>query len=149
MMNRKGSAWIEYTLATFLFVGLAVVLITWGRGFTQEKTDAAITMASGRMDCQQIKLDAKDLVDDDAQCTLNLANRGSLNIKKVLIRYGDTQQEVSDLKIADIILRDSGSVTDGVALTLPTAGKVEFIPLVESGTTMVGCKDKVLEITCS
>ncbi len=148
-MNRKGATWIEYTLATFLFTGLAIVLITWGRGFTQEKTDAAITMASGRMDCQQIKLDAKDLADDDGRCTLRLVNRGSLNIKKVLIRYGDTQEEVPDLKIADIILRDSGGATDGVDLAYVTTGKVEFIPLVESGTTLVGCKDKVLEITCS
>ena len=147
MLRKKGATWIEYTLATFLFTGLAIVLITWGRDFTQEKTDAAITMASGRMDCQQIKLDAKDLFDGDAQCTVTLVNRGSLNVKKVLVRYGDVQEEVPDLKIADIMLRDLG--TEGVNLTYVITGKVEFIPLVESGTTMVGCKDKVLDIICS
>lgn len=147
MISKRGATWIEYTLATGLFVALAVVMITWGRGFTQEKTDAAITMASGRMDCQQVRLDA--ILDKSVPntCTVTIINKGSLNVKRVLVRYGGSQVEVNDLKVADLMKQETGS--EGFTMAENLFGfKANLIPLVDAGKSLVGCKEKVLDIDC-
>ncbi|MEK6816620.1 MAG: hypothetical protein AABY09_03330 [Nanoarchaeota archaeon] len=147
MSSKKGATWIEYTLATGLFVALAVIMITWGKSFTEEKTDAAITMASGRMDCQQIRIDAvldRSVADT---CMVTIVNRGALNVRRVLVRYGDSQAEVDDLRISEIMRQETGN--EGILMAENLFGyKAELLPLVDAGEELVGCKDKILEIDC-
>ncbi|RME54329.1 hypothetical protein D6777_04185 [Candidatus Woesearchaeota archaeon] len=119
-----------------LFVTLAVMMITWGKGFTEKNVNKQINFVSGRADCQSIKISAES---DPGCTTLTIKNRGMLNIKKVLVRSpdGTINQEVEDVLVGQDTNVDLGAYS-----------KLTLLPVVEVNKELIGCNDKKLSVEC-
>ena len=87
------------------------------------------------MDCQQIRIQA----DPNSCNTITVTNKGTLNIKKVLIRSpdGTIDEAIEDINVGE----SKGKV-------IANFEKVSLLPVIEVGGELFGCKDKTLTVQC-
>jgi hypothetical protein len=139
---KKGTAWVSYILATLFFVGMAITMIVWSQNYSESNVEKGLTYAAGRLDCQSIRI-AADLVYSAPNCDLTIENKGTLNIQKLLLRYGETQDELEGLILDP---NDPGKKTQNPSI--PWTGEVSIMPIIEVNDEMIACTDKTLTLIC-
>ncbi len=141
-MNKKGAEWIAWVLATALFVSISVMGIIWARTHTTELTESTAEYIEGREECKMVVIAAAK--DEIEGCGLiNVQNKGTLSIKKFVIRIDETES------IESSALLPQAETAIDLSSSAPSKS-VELLPLIEiSKGKLAGCTAKRLVIQCT
>lgn len=120
-------------------VAMATIIITWSMSTTKELTESSVTLASGRLECKEVRIDATANPPDCNSVTIY--NKGTINIERVMVTFNFERQVPSDM------VPVSGSV-DVVDNQAPFSNVV-FLPIVKERNNLFGCVDKKLQVNCS
>lgn len=135
-MNRKGSTWLAWILATMLFTTLAIGMILWAKARTTELAGSTAEYEEAKMRCNEIIIAAEKV---DGCKEIEVENKGTLNIEKLVVRYnGDSFDSEEPLLVQKTITLK----IDG------TPNKVELLPIIKVDNVLGSCSIKKLTIDC-
>lgn len=137
--NKKAAAYLAYVLLIMVTVAMATIIITWSLSTTKELTESSVTLASGRLECKEVRIDAVALPGCNA---VTVYNKGTINIEKVMVTFDFERQVPSTM----IPVSGSVEVTDEDGQTF---SNVVFLPIVKERNNLFGCVDKKLQVNCS
>lgn len=137
-MQKKAASYIGYILMVMITVIIATSIIIWSQRTTKELTESAVNIASGRLECKEVRIDA--FASEDCG-SLTVSNKGMINIENVKVTLDDARQQ------------DSGRLVVNTELQVNDAqhpfSKAVLLPIVKEGENMFGCVDKKLTLNCS
>lgn len=134
--NKKAVAYIAYILLIMLTVAIATMIILWSKSTTEEMTRSTVNLASGRLECKEVKIDA---IAQPGCTSLRILNKGTINIENVRLTFDDVTQADSGVVI----------VASEISVDASAFSKVELLPIVKERGNLFGCQDKKLLIRCS
>src|SRR3989344_6670781 len=102
---KKAAAYIGYIMLIMITVVMATALIIWSQSTTKELTESTVNLASGRLECKEIKIDATA---NQACNTLTVFNKGMINIENIRVTFDEARQ----LDSGNVFVSSSVDVTD-------------------------------------
>lgn len=137
VLYKKAAAYIGYIMLIMITVVMASALIIWSQSTTKELTESTVNLASGRLECKEVKIDATA---NPGCASLTVFNKGMINIEDVRITFDEARQ----IDSGNVFVSSSVDVTDPE----PTFSKASLLPIVKERENIFGCNDKKLVITC-
>lgn len=134
--NKKAVAYIAYILLIMLAVAIATMISLWSKSTTEEMTKSTVNLASGRLECKEVKIDA---IAQPGCASLRILNKGTINIENVKLTFDDVTQADSGVVI----------VSSEISVDASAFSQVELLPIVKERGNLFGCQDKKLLIKCS
>ncbi len=136
MPHKKAAAYIAYILLIMMTVVIATSIILWSTRTTEELTKGSVNLASGRLECKEVRIDAVPNVG----CTsITIINKGMINIENARVTFDNSLQ------------KDSGNlfVSSEVEVTNDSPfKKAVVLPIVKERENLFGCNDKKLVLNC-
>lgn len=137
--NKKAAGYLAYVLLIMVTVAIAAAVITWSLSTTKELTESSVTLASGRLECKEVRIDAVA----NAGCTsVTIYNKGTINLEQVMVTFDFERQVPSEM----IPVFGSAEVKEVNAQQ--TFSKAVFLPIVKERNNLYGCVDKKLQVNC-
>ena len=132
-------------IATVLLIGFAVVLGTsvflWQVRQTEELSEGVVDFVSGKMGCESVNLNVKA---EDGCSSITVFNRGMFDIDGLVVRsFGQFGAKSVTNEVVVDVKKDAS-----LSLGLVNADKIEIIPLLKSSGGLVGCKDRIVSVSC-
>lgn len=135
-MKKRGKKGISPLIATVLLIGLvvsvAVVVMTWGRGFVKERAEKEGALSQAQLECNQIEIE----VGNDYSVT----NIGSIDIDGFIIRSSgspeqkDTPQDV--LKVSETKSYELGPGDEIIPAIRPEGAGAPLVPCSDKSKTL-------------
>ncbi|MBI4447481.1 hypothetical protein HY643_00725 [Candidatus Woesearchaeota archaeon] len=143
MGTKKGTSYLEWVLLLGLMVALTAMALTWTTSFGKKELGSNIDFISGKMECESIKL-SKESGDCSNLPPIKIKNRGSLNIDQLAIRkYSPTGEVALEVDEQGLIVNEEKPLNIANPLE-----KIEIIPVIISGSKLIGCQEKKITINC-
>lgn len=140
-IKRKGAAWVGYILTTGFFVSLAVMVMLWAKGQTEQSTESAVKYMEGKEECKMVVIDAKKAPDCNM---ISVENKGTTTIKKFVIRADDARS----METEELLPTPEPATIDLSSIS-PTEN-IEILPIVEPRKgQLASCTTKRLVIQCA
>lgn len=134
--NKKAAGYIAYIFLVMMTVAIATFLILWGKSTTERQTESVVNIASGRLECKDLRIDA---VAGPGCSSVLLSNKGMVNIHNARVTF-DYSRPV-----------DSGVLSvSGEQVQVDDQGFsiANILPIVQERGNLFGCADKKLVVKC-
>ena len=144
MRNKKADfIWISWVLLMAFAVAMSAAMYNWIFGYTKSSTEDIQNRALNSQDCSYIGISVDSYCQDTKNIYLDITNRNSLKIDRVLVRMFDVYNDpVSETKEVRFIL-EPGKTSK---LTVPKNGLVktiELVPATIKDNTEIVCTNRV------
>jgi hypothetical protein len=136
-VNNKAAAYIAYILLILITVTIAAFMIIWGQRTTEQYTEGTLQIASGRLGCRDIRIDAKP---DDGCAFITLENKGMLNIEMARVTF-DYNRPVDSELLPPMAISQANDPS-------PPFKTATILPVIKEDGNMFGCADKKLVVNC-
>ncbi len=141
-VNKKAAGYIAYILMVLMTVAIATSLILWGKSTAERQTTGTVNLASGRLECRDIKIDAAA----GPGCnSVILSNKGLTNVHHARVAFDSLSQADS----GELLATGEKVTVDYIGDNIEGFSNADILPIIHERGNLFGCVDKKLIVKCS